>query len=270
MQLLRLYPGQAANEVFRDALSHSDPLIRRAALEGLETLPPPQRSALAVPLLGDPVRAVRIEAALLLASLAPGQLDQAARPAFDAALAEYVAAQHENADRPEAHLNLGGLYASLRKPDQAEAEYRKAIELNSAFVPGYANLADLQRATGLEHQAELTLREGLRAAPASAPLHHALGLSLIRQKRSPQALAELALAAKQAPEDPHYAYVYGIALHDLGKSRESMSVLESALARYPGDRDLLAALAGYARDSGDAQAAARYSKQLRQLERDTH
>lgn len=269
MQLLRLYPGQTANEVFRDALSHSDPLIRHAALEGLEALPHPQRTAQAVPLLGDPVRAVRIEAARLLASFAPGQLDQAARPAFDAALAEYVAAQHENADRPEAHLNLGGLYASLRKPDQAEAEYRKAIELDPAFVPAYVNLADLQRATGLEQQAELTLRGGLRAAPTNASLHHALGLSLIRQKRSPQALAELALAAKQAPDDPHYAYVYGIALHDLGKSRESMSVLETALARYPGDRDLLAALASYVQDSGDAQAAARYSERLRQLDGDT-
>jgi len=266
LELLRSYPGQTAGAALKDALSHSDPMIRRAALEGLQMLPAGERSALASPLLNDRVRAVRIEAARLLAPVAPQAIGPERVAAFNAALAEYEAAQRENADRPEGHLNLGALYASLQKTDQAQAEYRKAIELNPMFVPAYVNLADLQRATGTEPDAEQTLREGLRLVPASAPLHHALGLSLVRQRRAKAALAQFAHAAKQAPEDPRYTYVYGVALHDFGKAQESASVLEAALARYPGDRDLLAALASYARDRGDTQAAARYAERLRQVE----
>jgi Flp pilus assembly protein TadD len=260
---LRQYPGSAASEIFRDALSHSDPLIRRAALDGLDALPPAQRAALATPLLNDPVRGVRIDAARLLASSAH---DEASRPAFEAALAEYVAAQRENADRPEGHLNLGSLYIDLHQSEQAHAELNKAIELDPAFVPAYVNLADLQRANGTERQAEETLRRGLSAAPGSPPLHHALGLSLVRQQRGKEALAELAIAAKTAPQDPRYAYVYGVALHDLGDVRTSVAVLDAALARYPGDRDLLGALSSYANERGDTQAAARYQARLRRLE----
>jgi predicted Zn-dependent protease len=104
--------------------------------------------------------------------------------------------------------------------------------------------------------------------PGSAPLHHALALSLVRQQRSKEALVELAIAAKTAPQEPRYAYVYGVALHDLGDVRASVAVLDAALARYPGDRDLLVALASYANERGDAQAAARYRARLRELEGD--
>jgi predicted CXXCH cytochrome family protein len=265
LQLLRQYPGSTANEIFRDALSHSDPLIRRAALESLDGLPPAQRAALATPLLSDPVRAVRIDAARLLASSAR---DETSRSAFEAALAEYISAQRENADRPEGHLNLGSLYIELRQSEQAQTELNKAIELDPAFVPAYVNLAELQRTNGTEQQAEETLRRALQAVPNSAPLHHALGLSLVRQQRGKEALAELAIAAKKAPDDPRYAYVYGVALHDLGDVRSSVAVLGAALVRYPGDRDLLAALASYASESGDAQAAARYKARLQQVEAD--
>ena len=263
LELLRSFPGETATAAFRDALSHSDPMIRRAALEGVEAMPPAERNSAAAALLTDPVRAVRMEAARLLAPVAPNDIGQERMVALNAALAEYEAAQRENADRPEAHLNLGTLYASQRKFEQARSEYRIAIELDPGFVPAYVNLADLQRSQGTEAAAVQVLREGLRVAPDNAALHHALGLTLIRERRYADALPELARAMKQAPGDVRYAYVYGVALHDTGKKREGMAILRSALAQHPGDRDLLQALVGYTRESGDAAAAAQYEQRLR-------
>jgi len=238
-------------------------MIRRAALEGVEAMPPAERNSAAAALLTDPVRAVRMEAARLLAPVAPNDIGQERMVALNAALAEYEAAQRENADRPEAHLNLGTLYASQRKFEQARSEYRIAIELDPGFVPAYVNLADLQRSQGTEAAAVQVLREGLRVAPDNAALHHALGLTLIRERRYADALPELARAMKQATGDVRYAYVYGVALHDTGKKREGMAILRSALAQHPGDRDLLQALVGYTRESGDAAAAAQYEQRLR-------
>ena len=266
LALLARFPGATADRSFRDALPHSDPLLRRAALEGLQLLPLAQRIPLVAPLLMDPVRAVRMEAARLLASASASEIGEGRLGALNAALAEFEAAQRENADRPEAHVNLGSLYATQRKPEQAAAAYRAAIELEPRFVPAYVNLADLQRASGSEEAAERTLREGLHAVSHSAPLHHALGLSLIRQQRHADALVELARAAQLVPDDLRYVYVYGVALHDTGRSREAISVLESALRQYPGDREVLTALASYARERGDTKAASAYGERLRQIE----
>jgi Flp pilus assembly protein TadD len=88
----------------------------------------------------------------------------------------------------------------------------------------------------------------------------------VRQKRAAEALAELALAAKLAPEEPRFAYVYGVALHDTGKHAEGMKVLQAALVRHPYDRDLLFALATYERAGGDPARAREHARLLRELE----
>jgi predicted CXXCH cytochrome family protein len=264
LSLLERYLGQLANETFRDELSHSDPLIRRAALAGLEALPPRDRVAFARPLLVDPVRAVRIEAGRLLAPVA-ADLGEGGRAELDAALAEYVSAQRENADRPEGWLNLGNLYASQRQVTEAENAFRTAIALDPGFAPAYANLADLQRGQGAESAAEETLRAGLRSVMHDASLHHALGLALVRQRRYADGLDELKSAAKLASDQTRYAFVYGVALHDTGRQVQAMSVLTAALSRHPNDPDILGALASYAQQNGDAQAAERYARRLREV-----
>ena len=53
----------------------------------------------------------------------------------DKALAEYVAAQTYNADRPEAHINLGNLYQERNQADGAIAEYRRALALDPTATP---------------------------------------------------------------------------------------------------------------------------------------
>ena len=89
--------------------------MRRAAATALENLEPARRVEPLAPLLDDPVRAVRMEAARLLAAVPRERLTDAQRTALDQGLMEYVAAERFNADRPESHLNLGLLYAAQRR-----------------------------------------------------------------------------------------------------------------------------------------------------------
>src|SRR5215467_10809127 len=151
-------------------------------------------------LLSDPVRAVRLEAASLLADAPSAQLDARQRAALDRALSEYVEAQRLNADRPEGRLSLGSLYARQGHYEQAEQEYRAAMRIEPQFVPAYVNLADMYRSRSREADTEKVLRQGLRQVPGNAELHHALGLALARQKRLPEALVELHRAAALAPD----------------------------------------------------------------------
>jgi tetratricopeptide (TPR) repeat protein len=209
-----------------------------------------------------------MDAARTLAGPLEARLSPDDRAKFARALDEYVAAQRFNADRPEAHVNLGALHAVRNQPDAAIEAYRKALAIEPTFVAASINLADVQRALGNDAAAEQTLREALKRSPQSAPLHHALGLSLVRQKRIADAVAELGTAAKLAPDDARLAYVYGIALYDTGKRAEAMKVLTAALARQPYDRDILFALASYERSAGNVPKAREYARLLGELEPD--
>ena len=261
--LARLRDGPAADAVAaaRVGLGDPDPMIRRSALLVLDQLPVQERAALAAPLLADPSRGVRIQAARLLAP-ATRLLTEAGREAFARTSEEFVASQRYNADRVESRLTLGAFFAELGRVDEADAEYRAAIQLARDFAPAYVNLADLIRLQGREVEAELTLREGLAVAPDDPTLHHALGLSHVRSGDLAQAIEELGRAAALGPEQPALAYAYAVALNSTGRVGDAIETLEEARLLHPRDGDLLFALATFHRDAGEMEAAVGYAQLL--------
>jgi Flp pilus assembly protein TadD len=97
-------------------------------------------------------------------------------------------------------------------------------------------------------------------------LLHALGLSLVRQKRTEEAVDNLIKAAKLAPEVPRFAYVAGVALHDSGKPGEASEILQAALADHPYDREILYALTTYEGQAGQFESALSRASLLHELE----
>jgi predicted CXXCH cytochrome family protein len=259
------YLGAATIDVLPLALSDTDPGVRAAAVDVLEQTPLSVRVRLAFPMLDDPVRAVRIEAARVLAAIPAGELSTQQRATFDKALQEYVTAQQASAERPEAQTSLGNLYAAQGKMEQAVAAYNTAIDLDPAFVPGYVNLADLYRGQGKEAEAEAVLRRAAGVVPGSAAVHHALGLSLVRQQHAGEGAEELRLAATLSPDDARYVYVYAVALNSTGKQEQALMVLQGAFNQHPNNRDILSALVAFNRDAGNEAAARTYAEKLRAL-----
>jgi Flp pilus assembly protein TadD len=247
------------------ALTDGDPLVRMAAVSVLEAVEPHTRLRLAAPLLRDAIRAVRIEAARILAPLDKARLSTEQRAALDLALAEYRQAQELNADRPEAHLNLGVLQAQLGKPLEAERAYRTALRIDPSFAPTYVNLADLYRAQQRDEEGENILRQGLAVSPNDAALHHALGLLLVRRGRHLEALGALERAATLRPDNPHYGYVFGVALHSTHQSTRALEVLKQTHERHPGEPELLVGLATISRERGQLASAIGYARKLVEL-----
>lgn len=248
------------------SLNDPDAVVRLAAVEALANTEPAARQRYLPSMLDDPVRAVRVEAARALAGSAEQGLSDAQRGSFTRALAEYVATQTYNADRPEGRIALGNLY--VRRGDDAAAilQYRKAVEMDPTFVPAYANLADLYRLRGADGEAVATLREGLVRNPQGAALYHALGLALVRQKQLAEGMGDLGKAVQLAPENARFAYVYAVALHDAGRAKDAIQVLANALKREPYDRDVLSGLAYFTAQAGDRSRALVYARKLRELE----
>jgi tetratricopeptide (TPR) repeat protein len=103
---------------------------------------PSVRFELAFNLLIDQVRAVRIKAITILASVPKEKLTAEQRAIFEKAIDEYIIAQPANADCPESHLNIGLLYAQLGRVADAESAYQTAIKRQPSFVPAYVNFAE--------------------------------------------------------------------------------------------------------------------------------
>lgn len=256
------YRSPASTELLHEALRDPSPLVRSAAIHAMAGESAEQRLRWLLPLAADPVRSIRIEAAAELADVPLAEASTAERAAVAAATTEYLAVQQFNGDRPDAHINLGDYYLRTGQQAKAKGEFEHALAIDPGFVPAAVNLADLQRAGGAEAPAEATLRAALKAQPADAALHFALGLSLARQQRLAEALVELRQATRAAPDQARYAYVYGVALHSSGAQDAGIDALATAHARFAADIDILLALVTMERDRGRMAAARGYAHEL--------
>jgi len=252
-------------ELARRGLADADPMVRIGALDMLDGLPGNRIWPFVSPLLSDPSRGVRIRAASVLAAVPNDSQPVSDRGAFERAAAEFIAAQRFNADRPEARATLGNFYARRALTDDAENEYRAALRLSPQYTPAAINLADLYRQLGRDGEGESVLRSAIGSSPPDAGLHHALGLTLTRERRPDDALAEFRAAKEREPDRSRYAYVYAVALHSSGHIDESLKVLKENLARHTDDRETLLALVTFSRDAGDIGAALEYAGQLSRI-----
>jgi predicted CXXCH cytochrome family protein len=252
-------------ELARKGLADLDPMVRIGALDMLDGLPGDRIWPLVSPLLSDPSRGVRVRAVSVLATVPTANQPVSDRAAFERAAAEFIAAQRFNADRPESRSTLGNFYARRGLTADAENEYRAGLRLSPQYAPAAINLADLYRQLRRDGDAESVLTTAIASSRQDAGLHHALGLTLTRQKRPNDALNEFRTAAELEPDRSRYAYVYAVALHSSGRIDESLKVLKENLARHPDDRDTLLALVTFSRDAGDIGAALEYAGQLSRL-----
>jgi tetratricopeptide (TPR) repeat protein len=245
-------------------LADQDALVRAAAVRWLELTDLRTRVDQGWTLLDDPARTVRLEAARVLAPVANQHLPDKFRDQLEQGLTEYTRAQQVNAERPEAHLNLGLVDVAQRKPLQAEQDYQTALRLDKTFTPAYANLADLYRQYDRDTNGEQVLRQGIAAVPDDASLYYALGLLQVRQERMAEAAESLRRASELAPESTQYRYVYALALQREGKVAEAIGVLESVAQRDGANRDARLALIGLYREQDQLDMARGHLDSLHQ------
>ena len=245
---LTLLPRQVGPEsaaAVQRSATDRDSLVRRAAAEALAGFPAGLRISVGKKLLVDPVRAVRLEVVPVLAGLPPALLDSDSRSSLETAIGQYRATLDYVSDRPEAWQSLGSLEMQLGHFAKAESAFRKALAKEPRFVPAAVSLADLYRGLGKEASAEATLQGVLALVPDSAVAHHALGLSMVRQRRLPESIAQFEAAAALEPDNPDLVYVLAVAVHDAGDVRRAVTILERARARFPSHGEIAAALQAY-------------------------
>jgi len=267
VSLMLANAGSRTLSAIQIALGDPDPRVRRTAAEAIHSVEPALRLRMGVPLLTDSIRSVRVAATGSLAGVPVTQWSPEERKAFERGAAEYREAQLANADRAEAHVNLGQLAGEQGDWAGAEREFRTAIQRWPRFTPAWVDLAEAARRLRAEPAADSALRSGLEVNPASADLHHAMGLSLIRQGKARESLAELERAVKLDSTNARFAYVYAVGLHDLGQPARALEILDVATRRHPYDREALQILQNYAAEAGRRDLAQRAAEQLELISR---
>ena len=264
LSLMESYDDAGTALALEKGLRDADGMVRIGALRGAARFAPDSLRRRAGHLLDDDYLAVRTEAARLVAGAYVGMPEEhPEKLRMLEVLEEYLDTQRFNADRPEAHTNVAGVSLALGDFAGAEAALDTALGLDADWVPALVNLADLYRATNRDRAAGELLERASALAPESAEVKLARALWLVRQGRHREALPLIAGAVELAPDNSHYAYVYAVALHSAGESMRALALLDATLERRPGDRTLLRAAAGIARDVGDDERMGRYAEQLK-------
>ncbi|MGE4550629.1 MAG: tetratricopeptide repeat protein [Opitutales bacterium] len=192
---LRSFLSDLSFSEARRNLEAADPVVRTAAVSQLEGLSPRLIKKDLFPMLKDPVRAVRTEAARVLSRLPSHEWTASERRSFRPVLAELKTRYHANLDRPEANLSLGILSENQEDPGAAEKHYRVAIQRESTFVPARMNLAMLLSRQGRNPEAEKLLREVIGLEPSWGQAYYSLGLLIAE---NPARLVEAADALRKA------------------------------------------------------------------------
>ncbi|MCU0093754.1 tetratricopeptide repeat protein [Pseudomonas koreensis] len=252
---LPLYPSEQALTLATTDLKNPAPQVRENAVRAISAfLPPPERLSLLAPLLGDPVKAVRIAAARDLLSVARNGLGSA-QANWNAAIAEYEAVQKSLAERAEANLNLAMLYQASGRSSEVEGLLRTALKRDPDFYPALVTLVQWLEANGRGPEAQQLLDENLKAHPDAALLQHTRGLSLIRAGKPAEAMSPLRKAAQLEPQNAQYGYVLAVALHESGKVDEACAQLEALLKQQPANRNARLSLIQWYLDSGQEPKA---------------
>jgi tetratricopeptide (TPR) repeat protein len=262
LSLLAAFPGKETKEAMELALMDDEALIRRTAVDGLTVDDEKSLVRLIAPILYDPVKAVRMQAAQRLAGPPANQLSPKERKVYEAALREFEESMTYSADFAFGRYNLGNLYVALNRPERAVRNFQAAIKIDDLFYPAKVNLAMLYNQQGENDQAEVLLRQVVEDHPKLHDVAYSLGLLLGEMKQYSEAAEYLKSAAEGLPSRPRIQYNLGLILQVLGRDAEAEAALRAALDLAPDNMDYLYALADHYIKRGQLEKAHRVAQQM--------
>ena len=245
LEQLAGYRDKKSLSAFTRALVDEEAIMRQTAAKNLPETDPQKIFSLLVPLLYDPVRAVRIEAVQRLTALPSDIMTADISRKFKKVLAEYQQTAEHTGDFAASRHNLGNMYSNLGKAELAIEHYRKSIKIDDAFYPAKVNLAMIYNSMGKNSQAEILLREVVTQGPGLHQIKYSLALLLVEEKKYRDAEMYLREAVSGMPYHSRVRYNLGLLQQQLGKDDLAEASLMGALKIEPSNLDYLYALADF-------------------------
>ena len=262
LSLAATYFDEKSEQALLLALVDESALMRYTAIRYFPETALRQLLIHVVPLLYDPVKAVRIEAARFLSTVSSAEIPIASKKRFASVLEEYRLAMTYTADFAGSRHNLGILYSSLGDSEQAIKHYRKAIDIDREFYPAKVNLAMLYDSLGQKESAEQLLRDVVTVHPDIHEAAYAFALLLTEMKKYDEAVIYFERAATAMPQRGRVHYNLGLLLQQLERDSDAEKALAHALTTDPDNMDYLYALAQFYMKIGKLQKAKPLAEQM--------
>jgi tetratricopeptide (TPR) repeat protein len=164
---------------------------------------------------------------LMAAFKAATELTQAGK--LDEALAAYNGIVAKNATIPEVQYNLGYIYTQKKDWAQAEAAYKKALELKPGYSEANAALLRVYQESGQADKAT----ELASAAGNDPKVQFNMGVTFLNSGKYEEAMAAFQKAAAADPANPEPYFYMGTILVGQNKVTDAVTSLEKYLAMNP-------------------------------------
>jgi tetratricopeptide (TPR) repeat protein len=260
--LLANYEDSLSRKAIEKALSDPESLVRHSAINGFQPENIKSFEKLLTPLLNDPVRGIRIEAAIRLSVVPENQLSDPVKKARKAALEEYVKVNQYTSDFPGGQYNLGLMYANLGDYEKAAESYRAALKIDGLFYMAKVNLATVYNQQGKNQDAENLLKEVLTENPEIIQVNYSLALLLAEMGKIEESRKYFIKAAELMPEQPRIIYNLALLENSQGNLERAEECFLKALKRDPGNFDFLYAICTFYLEHQQNYKAVEYAKQL--------
>ena len=262
VSLLANYSDSLSRKAIEKALSDPSSLVRHSAINALNPEDIKSFERLFKPLLNDPVKGIRIEAAIRLSSVAEEQLSDPVKKARKMALQEYIDVNLYVSDFPGGRYNLGILYANTGELEKAAESYRTALKTDNLFYMAKVNLATVYNQQGKNDEAESLLREVLNENPQLHQVYYSLALLLAEKGNIPESRKCFLKAVELIPEQPRIIYNLALLENSQGNKKLAEEYLLKALKREPENFDFLYAVCTFYLEIKQNSKAAEYAQQL--------
>ncbi len=295
VRLIRGCQDESKWPVFVKALGDRSPLVRSSAASALASHLNSESISALLAATRDPVRLVRIRAAMALAPLPLDQLkDTKDRESLEWAIEEFKIAMKARPDDWAGYANLGTFYmdqrdfqkaadcfetanrleprmvgpmvnasmaySNLQQNDKAESSLRRALQTEPNNAAALFNLGLLLAEEDRIDEAEKVLRAALKADPQMAAAAFNLGV-LCGKTRIDEAVQWCWKAHKLQPDSGKYAHTLAFFLREKGDSDQAMKVLRDIIGRQKAGLDSYLLLGKILEDTGDKKEAAAVYRQ---------
>jgi tetratricopeptide (TPR) repeat protein len=158
---------------------------------------------------------------------------------FSAAADSFKQALARQPDHFRSHYYLGQCYEAMGKPEQAEAEYRRALELTERQESGaglpYQGLARLRLAGNRPAEAMAFAKRAVELGPRDASSHKLLARAYSDLGQSAEAMVEWEASAELDPTDavpPYRLYRGYLSLAETEKAKSALAQYQKVAALY--------------------------------------
>ncbi len=231
-------PTQTSLKSLLGSLASMDPQVRYRALRSLANFQPDSWLSQAGPLLSDKVRAVRIAAADLYATIPLQQIPGLYNSPFIAARTELQRYVTDQVDFAVGNLLAADYY--LRQNDYFNAEkfYLRGLKKDSLMNYARLNLATVYNLNGKNDKALSTLLTAAKIDPKNDRIFYNLALLYNELNDSEAAEKSFAMATELRTTNPRVYYNYGLLLNEKKQFNKAEEILRKGIAVSPATPEL--------------------------------